>query len=567
LEYNRALLEIRVHRNKTREWISRRRQCSMVAGILLVTAILPSAMPCAAQKSSSTKASAASAEPRARGRADVARFRARARAALVEVQAQKTYWGVVVADQDTGAILYELNPDHFFTPASNAKIFTTALALASLPPTFRFRTTLESQGVIGADGRLAGDLRFVGRGDPDLSNRKFPYAGKVEHDGPVERVLGEMVEEAVAKGLKEVDGDLVADDSYFPYDPYPAGWSVGDLFFTFGAPVSAIAFNDNSISIDVLPGASAGEPALITVEPGTAIAGLGHEITTGASDAKPDFAVVRRPGTDFLLLRGLIPIGHASMKLDLAMLEPAEMAARTLEQLLEERGVRVIGTIRVHHAPPPDTSEAGDLPPLPEMMPANGTPPIVLVEHLSRPLIESVRVTNKMSHNLHAELLLRTVAREKTAVGSSNAGLKVEQDFLRSAGIADGDVVLVDGSGLSGTDLVTPRAVVQLLRYAAQQPWGSDYISTFPIAGTDGTLEGRMKGTTAEGLIRAKTGALEHVRALSGYVTTLRGEHLVFSIFGNHSTQKGRDATVAIDAIGIAMVETLGAQAPPKQKK
>jgi D-alanyl-D-alanine carboxypeptidase/D-alanyl-D-alanine-endopeptidase (penicillin-binding protein 4) len=189
------------------------------------------------------------------------------------------------------------------------------------------------------------------------------------------------------------------------------------------------------------------------------------------------------------------------------------------------------------------------------------------VEHLSPPLIESVRVTNKVSQNLHAELLLRIVARERTGVGSSGAGLKVEKDFLASAGIADGDVILADGSGLSGTDLVTPRSAVQLLRYAAQQPWGGDYISTFPIAGVDGTLETRMKGTAAEGLIRAKTGALEHVRAMSGYATTLRGEHLVFSIFGNNSTQKGRDATAAIDAIGVAMVETLGTHASAKKKK
>jgi D-alanyl-D-alanine carboxypeptidase/D-alanyl-D-alanine-endopeptidase (penicillin-binding protein 4) len=270
-------------RNKMRELISGCRRRGIVAWVLLATALLSSAIPCAAQKSSATKMPTASSASRAKNRADIVRFRTRVEAALNEVHAQKIYWGVVVADQETGAILYELNADHFFTPASNAKIFTTALALASLPPSFRFRTTLESQGVLGADGRLAGDLRFVGRGDPDLSNRKFPYAVKVEHDGPAEKVLAEMIDEAVAKGLKEVDGDIVADDSYFPYDPYPAGWSVGDLFFTFGAPVGAIAFNDNSISIDVLPGAAAGSPAVVTVSPGYALNAFGQEITTAGN--------------------------------------------------------------------------------------------------------------------------------------------------------------------------------------------------------------------------------------------------------------------------------------------
>ncbi len=173
-------------------------------------------------------------------------------------------------DRDNGETLYELNADKFVTPASNAKIFTTALALSTLGPDFRFHTTLETTELLGPDGRLIGDLVLVGHGDPDLSNRKFPYAGKLEREGSAEAPLAELVEAAVAKGLKEVDGDIVADDSYFPYDPYPAGWSVGDLFFTFGAPVSALAFNDNSFSIEVSPAVREGEAATfatLLVEP------------------------------------------------------------------------------------------------------------------------------------------------------------------------------------------------------------------------------------------------------------------------------------------------------------
>ncbi len=171
-----------------------------------------------------------------------------------------------------------------------------------------------------------------------------------------------------------------------------------------------------------------------------------------------------------------------------------------------------------------------------------------------------------MSQNLHAELFLRTVAREKTGIGSTEAGIWVEQNFLKTIGIADGDVVLSDGSGLSRDDLVTPRAVVQLLRYISQQPWGADYIATFPIAGVDGTLENRMKDTTASGRVLAKTGSLEHVRAMSGYATTVRDEHLIFTIFGNNNSH-GHDATVAMDAIAVAMVETLGTSVRPKKKK
>jgi len=168
-----------------------------------------------------------------------------------------------------------------------------------------------------------------------------------------------------------------------------------------------------------------------------------------------------------------------------------------------------------------------------------------------------------VSQNLHAELLLRAVAREKKGFGVTDAGLWAEKDWLASVGVADGDVLLEDGSGLSGSDLVTPRAMVQVLRYDAQQPWGEAYASTLPVAGIDGTLEGRMKRTTAEGMIQAKTGSLERVHSLSGYATTLRGEKLVFSIFGNNNSQPGHDASSVIDAIGVAMVETLGAAPAP----
>jgi D-alanyl-D-alanine carboxypeptidase/D-alanyl-D-alanine-endopeptidase (penicillin-binding protein 4) len=180
--------------------------------------------------------------------------------------------------------------------------------------------------------------------------------------------------------------------------------------------------------------------------------------------------------------------------------------------------------------------------------------------------LESIRVTNKMSHNLHAELLLRAVGRAKIGVGSTAAGLKAEREFLKAAGVVDGDILLSDGSGLARDDLVTPRAIVTLLRYSARQPWGKDFLSTLPVAGMDGTLEGRMTGTPASGLIEAKTGEIEHVRALSGYATTLRGESLVFAIFYNNNPQHGLGTVAPVDAIATALVETLGTE-PRARKK
>ncbi len=526
-----------------------------IAAVLLFASALTFTPSSAAQKAGPSEQPAA-----------LARFSARVQAALTEAHAARGNWGILVADRDTGEILYDLNSDHFFMPASNAKIFTTALALATLGRDYRFRTTLESQAALESDGRLAGDLRLVGRGDPDLSNRVFPFAGRFERNGSVEKVLAEMADAAVAKGLKEVDGDIVADDSYFPYDPYPAGWTTGDLFFTFGAPVSAIAFNENAFTIEVQPGTRIGSPAAIATEPNAASDAFRSEITTSPAGSEPDFAVVRQPGINFILVRGSIPLGHAPIPLDFAMTQPAETAALTLKQLLEARGVRVMGSALAQHAPPPESTAAG-APVFPSTGPPASPPPaVVLAEHLSPPLIESIRVTNKVSQNLHAELLLRTVGREKTGLGSTAAGLQVERDFLAAAGIADGDVVLSDGSGLSRDDLVTPRAVVALLRYVARQPWGADFLSTLPVAGVDGTLEDRMKDTPARGRIEAKTGSHEDAHALSGYATSESGESLVFAIFGNNNRQHGPDATTALDAIATAMVETLGAE-PRAMKK
>src|SRR6185437_11955471 len=196
--------------------------------------------------------------------------------------AERAFWGILVADRDTGDTLYELNADRFFAPASNAKMFTTSMALATLGPAYQFHTTLESNGTLGADGRLAGDLILVGRGDPDLSNRKFPYDPKADRDGVPEKALADLADAAVAKGLKEVDGDIVADDSYYPYDPYPAGWLTGDTFFSFGAPVTAIDYNDNIIGVDVIPAARTGDPAMIAAQPAAARSGFDSEVVTGA---------------------------------------------------------------------------------------------------------------------------------------------------------------------------------------------------------------------------------------------------------------------------------------------
>jgi D-alanyl-D-alanine carboxypeptidase/D-alanyl-D-alanine-endopeptidase (penicillin-binding protein 4) len=506
------------------------------------------------------------ARGKSKSRPDLARFATRVTAALGEQHAAKAGWGIIVVDQATNETLYERNADLYFTPASNAKLYTTAFALATLGPDYHFRTTIESATPPDAGGRVHGDVVFVGRGDPDLSNRKFPYAQKADRDGIPEKVIAELADAVAAKGVKQIDGDIVADDSYFAYDPYPEGWSVGDLYFSFGAPISAIDLDDNTLTVAVQPGEHLGDPAILAIEPWAGYETFGHDVTTGPSVSKQRFSVVRQPGQHSILLRGSIPLNAPPAKLDLALDEPAEYTGRLLKLLLTARGVRVVGGVRVQHGAPPERQADGSTVLVPPVAPAVvSADPMILAEHTSPPLLESIRMLNKISQNLHAELLLRTIAREKADVGTTDAGVVIERDFLKIAGIADGDVVLADGSGLSREDLVTPRATAQLLEYAAQQPWGESYISTLPVAGEDGTLEDRMKGTAAAGRIHAKTGALEHVRGISGYATTVHGAHLVFSMFMNNNPQPPRDTAKLFDAICIAMAEEI-LPAPPRRK-
>jgi len=467
-----------------------------------------------------------------------ARFATRADALLGIVPESKGDWGLLVVDARTGETLYQKNADSYFVPASNMKLFTTALALAKLGPDYRFHTTLETRGTLLPDGRLVGDLILVGRGDPNLSNRKFPYETKEEFDGPPERALAELADALVARGVKEISGDVVGDDSYFPRERYPNGWEIGDMVWEYGAAISAIVVDDNTVTLTLVPGAKAGDPVLATVEPLTPDFILQNDVSTSVADLKSDLTLTREPGANLVVVRGTLPARSVARKLVLAIEEPAQHAAALLASLLADRGVKIDGKTRALHVPETDA-----------------TPRTVLAEHVSVPLGDSVKLVNKISQNLHTEMLLRTAARQSGVWTTPEDLLKVPQDFYASVGIAPDDVIQTDGSGLSRHDLVTPRAIVTLLKYAQQQSWFAPYFVSLPVAGVDGSLQDRMKGTLAEGRVHAKTGSVEHVRTLSGFADTPGGRRLIFSFLSNNQGGKNHEAIDALNALCVAMLE------------
>ncbi|MFI5093694.1 MAG: D-alanyl-D-alanine carboxypeptidase/D-alanyl-D-alanine-endopeptidase [Candidatus Acidiferrales bacterium] len=467
-----------------------------------------------------------------------ARFGSRVDQLLNAAPANKGDWGLLIVDARTGETLYEKNPDSYFVPASNMKLFTTALALAKLGPDYRFHTTLETRGIISEDGILSGDLILVGRGDPNLSNRKFPYELKEEFDGPPEKALAELAGALVARGVREISGDVVGDDSYFPRERYPNGWEIDDMVWEYGAAISAIVVGDNTVAVTLTPGEKMGDPVNATVAPLTLDFSLQNDVTTSAADVKSDLTLTRDPGASLVVVRGTLPAKSAPRKLVLAIEEPAQHAASLLAALLAERGVKIDGKVRAAHVPETDT-----------------TPRTILAEHVSVPLGDSVKLINKISQNLHAEMLLRTVARQNGLWNTPEDLLKVPQDFYAAAGIAPDDVIQTDGSGLSRHDLVTPRAVVTLLKYAQGQPWFAPYYASLPVAGIDGSLQDRMKGTVAAGRIHAKTGSVEHVRSLSGFAEWPDGRRLIFSFLSNNESGKNHEAADALNGLCVAMIE------------
>ncbi len=472
------------------------------------------------------------------------------------------FWGVEVVSLATGETLYSQNSDKLFTPASNTKLFTTAAALALIGPDYKFRTTVETKGTLDRYGRLNGDLALVGHGDPNLSGRELPYDLRTQRSDDPIQALETLADALVQKGVKYIDGDIVADDSYFAFERYGEGWSQDDLVWADGAPVSALTVNDNVVFVNILPADRAGEKAFVSIKPFADYYRLDNRIVTTPAGTGRKFFVNREPGSTVLTLWGNLPLDDPGANEALAIEDPAEFAAGLFRQLLEKRGIVVYGHQRTRHtelatlstftataiAPSHGGSEGA-------ARPLKSDQPITLASYESKPLVEDVRVVNKVSQNLHAEILLRLLGRERGTSGTIEGGLEVLRGFLTQAGIASDQYLFYDGSGLSRQNLVSPHAIVQLLRFCSSQSWGNAYKSTFPVSGVDGSLSERLTAPRLQKRVLAKTGSLGGVKTLSGYATTDSGETVVFSILSNNLNLPTKRVTDTIDQIIEAIVE------------
>jgi D-alanyl-D-alanine carboxypeptidase/D-alanyl-D-alanine-endopeptidase (penicillin-binding protein 4) len=438
--------------------------------------------------------------------------------------------GMHVVDLKTGKTLYARNENHLFLPASNMKLATSAVALSRLGPDYRFITRVV--------GEASGDITLVGGGDPSLSWRPYPYQKDAPPLNPL-YAIEELAGQLVARGLKRVDGDVVGDDRLYPWAPYPPTWSVDDAIGSDGAPVSALSLNDNTIAITVRPGGAPGDPALLELNPPLEYFAIDNRVTTTTANGGR-VRVSRASGSNQLLLWGSVPAKGATA-LYVAVDDPALFAAHALYDALVRRGIRIRGRpVARHRSVFEDDS------------PVNGE---TLAARASPPLSQLLQVVDKVSQNLHAEMLLREVGRVTRQSGTREAGLEELSAMLAAAGVAPDEFRLEDGSGLSRNAQVTPRALTRLLASLHGSTHWDTWLSLLPVGGEDGTLASRMCCTPAARSIRAKTGTLARAVNLSGYAESRTNGMLAFSILVNNFAAPAADVRAWVDRIALALVE------------
>ncbi len=427
------------------------------------------------------------------------------------VGAQPDRWGVLVKRLDDGTTIYAHNPTMLLAPASNEKVFTTAAALDALGPSWHTRTSVFAGSEPDRDGTLDGDLVLYGRGDPNLSGRFSATGDPLE---PFRALAGEVS----AHGVRRIRGGIVADDSYLTGAPHGAGWAWADIQWHFGAEVSALSFNDNLAAIQVMPGATAGEPCTVIVTPDVGYLEIVNTTTTTAGGPSK-IAVHGALDAARVEISGTLALGYPGWRGEVAVHDPAGYAAAAFRTALAAAGVEVDGGVV-------------------RLQPDAQRPPELALDRLteiagldSLPLSELIKVVNRHSQNLHAELVLRLLGREKGPrdLPNDQAGIAVVLQFLSRNSLLAPGIVIQDGSGLSRLDRSTAAVLQGLAVQMSTHPDAIYFYDSLPEGGEDGTLHRRLSGV----MVRAKSGSLATSKSLTGYLTTAAGRRVAFSFVYN----------------------------------
>ncbi len=521
-------------------------------------------------------------------------------ALLADPSAARSHWGIAVATLQ-GVPIYGHNQGKLFRPASNNKIFTTATAMALLGPQKTFATQVFAH-FDPTTGTVTGDLDLVGGGDANFAADDLPYrspasgAARSPHLSPSPPPLADLAslaDQLVAKGVKRITGDIVGDDTLYPYQPYAESWAQDDQIWGYGAPVSALTINNNQLKLIVTPlktlsatGATEANAAAVQLEQNVPYYTVAAQVSTVPAGAPAEGVQVERlPGSHLLRVFGSMQAGSPPDVEEIAIADPADYAAMAFDAMLRQRGIVVAGRARARHrfstdanpyldrwltpdacdnhivaAPPTGLQTAADLGGSSTCACASAPASVhdgqLLASHTSAPLVEDLVLTNKVSQNLHAELFLHNLGLlGPCASGSIADGARLIRANLLHAGLDPREFFFFDGSGLSAHDLVTPSATVTFLSYVARQPWFPQWKASLPDAGEDGTLRERFPDPPVKGHLFAKTGTLGESRALSGFLDTASGRTVIFSIFVDEEAPAGAEDRAMIDKIVTAIAQ------------
>jgi len=415
-------------------------------------------------------------------------------------------WAVEVVSLDTGETLCEMNSSRPMLPASNMKLFTTAAALYYLGPDFTTKTSFYFDGELDKEGTLRGDLIMYGRGDPNISGRF--------HETPTS-IFEEIADRLKALGLRRIEGDIVGDDSYFDAQYY-GPWLPKERHKWYAARVSALSFNDNCIDIYVYPGPSPGARARVVKSPRTSFAKVVNRASTTSRKGNSVWTSPLGNGRGDILVGGKIWTGKPVEELWFPVESPPLYAATVFKETLERAGVRISGKARAlgsgHKTAVPEGAKA-------------------VVERESLQLSDMIKVVNKRSQNLHAELLLKQIGLHEGYGSTFDGGIKAMDVFIHSSRIDPNAVIMRDGSGLCRENRASAHSIVELLKHLDASEHGGTFRNSLAVAGVDKSLR-RMKWVVPKGKVQAKTGWLKGTLALSGYVEG-RTQRLAFSIIVN----------------------------------
>ena len=436
-------------------------------------------------------------------------------------------WGILIVDPDGGDTLYSHNAGKLFLPASNMKIVTSAVALSELGPDYRYRTTFAVHRR-PVHGVIQGDLVVIGRGDPTISDH-------MDQDATVP--LRAMADSLAAHGIRRITGRLVRGGTAFADADPGYGWDWDDLSQPYGAGVNELMFNEGFTTVTAHGGDRPGAPVRLSVAPATGYPALRNYVRTvrPTGDATPPAVTLTYDSVGgAVVINGTVAVGDSAVS-QIAYRDQAGAYLAALRSAIVARGIHLSA-----HAATPAATDSG---------PWLDT----LFTVVSPPLRDILPPLLKPSQNQIAEALLKTVGLERAGVGSADSGARVERSALLAWGATSDGFVIRDGSGLSRHDYLSPETIVRTLIAIRKDTAFQVFYDALPVAGVDGTIADRMRGTAAAANVRAKTGFVDKARSLSGYVSTADGVPLVFSFLCNNWTTSVHEVERVQDEIAVRL--------------